>query len=260
MRIQFYPYTTAAVSAKRLSQHLNDMGVPSSVIQGDHSYEPMFGDMIVRWGNPHEPVWWKEACGLPILNHPEATRKSVNKLRTFQVLMKSHVPMVPWTHYQETARELNTKGKTIFSRTTVVGRDGEGLIVCPPNNPGRIPRADLYTVFVPSIAEFRVHVLPSGNIFAQRKEGTEQGIRYPIRTSTNGYSFKKINEVPPSVSKVASDAIRTLGLHFGGVDLLWCEDGRALILEVNTAPELKGTDIPAYCEDFLTFTKFYYKQ
>jgi glutathione synthase/RimK-type ligase-like ATP-grasp enzyme len=71
-----------------------------------------------------------------------------------------------------------------------------------------------------------------------------------IRSWNNGWVFCHENvQAPPKVCEVAIQAVESLGLDFGAVDIGFREkEGKAFVFEVNTAPGIEGTTVRHYVE------------
>jgi glutathione synthase/RimK-type ligase-like ATP-grasp enzyme len=113
-----------------------------------------------------------------------------------------------------------------------------------------MPKAKLYTKFVKAKAEYRINICNNRTVGVQLKvqANGEKIKNEDIKTGGNGYGFRLLaeHEIPKGIRPVARAAIAALGLDFGGVDLILTVDGRALVLEVNTAPELTPAMVTAY--------------
>lgn len=96
-----------------------------------------------------------------------------------------------------------------------------------------------FTGHVGSTNEYRVW------IYRNRHLGTyEKILRRPEdvkrlgRNYDNGFDFSGLEaaQVPQGLKDISREAIRILGLDFGAVDILRANDGRYVVLEVNSAP------------------------
>jgi hypothetical protein len=115
----------------------------------------------------------------------------------------------------------------------------------------RRPR-DYYVQYVPTLREFRVHVVGDEVIRVQGKFLDVPGDAVPwIRNHAHGYRFraprKKLNS---ERMNMAVKAVKALGLDFGAVDLLIGDDGQTYVLEVNTAPSCSPLTGAAYVAAF----------
>src|SRR5690606_23689172 len=106
--------------------------------------------------------------------------------------------------------------------------------------------------------EFRVHVAFGRVIDVQRKalrQTDHEGnpidttkIDFRIRNLAHGFIFKRHDiSVPSCVTEEAVKAVEALGLDFGAADVIYnAAEGKAYVLEVNTAPGLEGTTVESY--------------
>jgi len=247
------------------------------------AYFKGYGEPIVcNWGTTSGPDWRSiraamgrsEAKGL-ILNPFDKVRVALNKIDTFKALDAAGVPCVKWTTDKEQVKKWlqSKKQHAVFVRKTVTGQGGAGITICTanaaPNSELRVPDAPLYTRNYPKTHEFRVHVAFGKVIDFVEKRAilTAQKVDRFVRNHANGWTFahqlsRLTGEDKTVLDKIATDAIKALGLHFGGVDLLAILDtpesgGRlkgAVVCEINTGPGLENTQtIAAYKQAFETF-------
>lgn len=262
MRIRILPYAMRSSGARRLSEELQARGVDSLRVHPDGAYKPRIGDLIVLWGHGNTPDWWRDTKGIRVLNHPDSICSAINKIEALK-LMDGRCNVVPWTTSPRQARDWWGHEQPVVCRHQTEGLDGSGLEVVWPDTFGykynAPPDAPLYTKFIPSKAEYRIHVFGGRVIIGQRKgpsPGGDPVTDEHIRTERNGWTFLKTppKEIPEEVEEQAVRAVNALSLDFGGVDVLW--DGeQAWVLEVNTAPSIMGTDVPAYAECLMQIVK-----
>jgi len=112
--------------------------------------------------------------------------------------------------------------------------------------------ADYFIPYIPTRTEYRVHV--SGNTvpFMQLKEpsGKPKHRLYPwLRNKNTGWRLIRCPEIP-RVSGVGVMAVKALGLDFGAVDILRSDSDKLYVLEVNTAPALRGVQLEDWSETF----------
>jgi glutathione synthase/RimK-type ligase-like ATP-grasp enzyme len=138
----------------------------------------------------------------------------------------------------------------------LTGHSGSGIVIA--RDPLEIVDAPLYTKAAKHKDEYRVHVFKGEVIDVQKKkrklnwEGpTDSG----IRNLANGWVYARSDvSVPTKVIDAAVDAVNTLGLDFGAVDIGYNQHlDKAILFEINTAPGLFGTTLEKYKE---VFTKY----
>jgi len=107
----------------------------------------------------------------------------------------------------------------------------------------RASGSEFFTKFIPSTAEYRVW------IYRRKHLGTYvKVLRHPSqyrgigRNYDNGFAFNLVDSdaVPRAAVDMAAQAVTSLGLDFGAVDMLLGKDGQYYVLEVNTAPGVEG--------------------
>jgi hypothetical protein len=182
---------------------------------------------------------------------------SVNKTSTFQAMHRTGVRHVPYTTSPPEAQEWLNQGHKVVVRGTTTGREGAGVQIIDAtgvNLPVQrddatllgwvrgllnasvrpswavLPHAPLYTRFVPSTREYRVHVV--------------DGVAINVRRKTLD-DFYNVRIYPDDIVTQAVAATRAVGLDFAGVDVLW-DDTHAWVLETNTAPGIGGITVGLY--------------
>lgn len=140
----------------------------------------------------------------------------------------------------------------VVCRTVLRGHSGAGIVIS--NSRADLVDAPLYTRYVKKEQEYRVHVMGDKAFFVQRKakkSGVEQ-VNWDVRNLANGFVFVMISmgDVATQVKEEAVKAIAALGLDFGGVDVVLGRDGKAYVLEVNTACGLEERTAEYYKQAF----------
>lgn len=105
--------------------------------------------------------------------------------------------------------------------------------------------------FIPDAREFRVHIAFGKSIKIAEKVG---GVGY-IKSRRHGWYFAYPQDFNHKITlrRVAKQAVESLGLDFGAVDVLY-SSGKFYVLEVNTAPALTSQSdtleryVRAFCE------------
>jgi glutathione synthase/RimK-type ligase-like ATP-grasp enzyme len=210
--------------------------------------------VLLNWGCSRLPL--EVGPGQLVLNPPAAVSRAACKLRTFDTLSGAGV-RIP--SYWRRAADANRDG-IVLARTTTRGSGGEGIVVVRPGE--ELPEAPLYTQYIRKVSEYRLHVVRDSVIMIQQKRrenGADQTAdQQLIRNYGNGWIFAA-NDVRFTNEEQKQDciaqstaAVWALGLDFGAVDLVvGRNDGRAYVLEVNTAPGLQSPTLLAqYAEAF----------
>ena len=105
--------------------------------------------------------------------------------------------------------------------------------------------ADYFIPYVRTRNEYRVHVVGGEVPFMQLKEpsGKPKHRLYPwLRNKNTGWRLIRCPELP-KVSGLGIRAVAALGLDFGAVDVLRSDSDELYVLEVNTAPALRGAQL-----------------
>ena len=120
---------------------------------------------------------------------------------------------------------------------------------------------DYYTEFVPTVREFRVHIIDGLSVrIGMKKHSPHTTIHHPfIRSSMGGWGIYYDSEAQARVTKevrnVAKEAIIALSYDFGAVDVAITEDNRPIVWEVNSAPGLEGKTVDVYADKFIALAQ-----
>lgn len=218
-------------------------------------------DTVIRWGDTRNDRCYNSH----FLNSLQSIRGASDKLGSLTLLARDGLSVPPRANpdserYPLIARTFRHSG-------------GNGLwIVRSSTEAAQAVRegADYFLELVGSKREYRLHVMrqpaltledgrvqPEGLavIYSQMKMGQRrtseqrEGLGRYIRSRQYGWWLNTATP-PEVVTQAALRAVETLGLDFGGVDILYCAGNRAVVLEVNTAPGLSGPALPIYVQAF----------
>ena len=216
---------TTSDTALKLAEKL---GIPS--------YNPYQADGTL--GRPTKVIRWGVGCGIGyvprlVLNKMKAVNNAVNKLAAIDLFNVKNVRTAARTN------EVPCVGRTREHT------QGQNFWLCWEEEQVETAAqegAEYFIEYIPIKQEYRVHVIENEVAFIQRK--------YPKdRVSTafmgvQGFSnqwHKKVytGRVSGDVKTTAVDAVKALGLDFGGVDILVSmKNNKAYVAEVNTGPAL----------------------
>lgn len=256
--LKLYPYKVGSESATSLAELLNILR-----IRPEGTYVPKLGHKILGWGNSQTPVWMDQALrrGVTILNKPSAVNMAANKFTAFQALQAGGIAIPKFTTDMVTAQTWLRTGHTVVERHELRGNSGEGIRIVnldDPDMPSDLQRAPLYTRFIAKSAEFRVHVF-RGEVIDYIEKKKISAERRPanfnkyISSINCGWVFSHtdVRDIP-EVRQLAIRAVAALGLDFGAVDIVY-ENGLPYVLEINTAPGLKGVTLVKYANAIRKF-------
>lgn len=249
-----YPYVNGSGSVNRLKEIMDIKSIKLT----NSKFKPSKDKTVINWGCSGIPKEIVDGCNL--INHPMAVKVASNKLFTLTRLEDENIPHPPFSTEVEEAIHWLNEGKIVVGREILNGHSGNGIVLfegkesldnlCQSNLP-------LYTLYIPKIEEYRLHVMGDEVILVQKKGVLRNFIPndYRIRNHDNGFIFIKNNV---DVSQVAKDicvkTIQTLGLDFGAVDLIYNKyRDQYYVLEVNTAPGMEGSTGETYAQGFNKF-------
>ena len=211
---------------------------------------------VINWG-----------CGVPVpilagavvLNEPEDVGNVTNKRKFFEMMKGTPDLNIPnFTTRREEGRAWVRDGQVLFARTILQGSGGVGIVeVKDEATLDTLPEGTLLVQYIKKKEEYRVHIAHNKVISIQCKkrlsERDDDTINWRIRNVANGFIFARKDITPPSdVVKQAHICMQKTGLDFGAVDVLYNKkQGKAYVLEVNTAPGLEGTTIVHYANHFI---------
>lgn len=245
MPMKIYPYKMASQSAKALA---NALGVKRLKHEGN-----MIALPFINWGA--SKIKRQIHPGVGIYNHPKAVKIASDKLMTF-LCLDQIVNIPDYTTDMVEAQEWLMQGSTIVERHTLTGHSGQGIRLVSFDDNELSPEAKLYVRYVKKEHEYRLHVFDFDVFFIQRKaralDVPDDQVNWQVRNHANGFIYANQNiELPDVAKQMATEAIRTLGLDFGAVDLIYnAHQNKFYVLEVNTAPGLFGTTLDKYVEKF----------
>lgn len=246
-RFILYPYKMGSASGKLLAKTLDALRV-----YPDRDYRPRPSDVIVNWGSGYIPNW-KDSLESPkqVINHWKQVCNAIDKRISFKKFLENGIHTPAISYNREDAIEWLVDGHVVIGRKTLEGTRGEGIIEM--TKPSQFQECCMYSLYEETTKEFRVYTFNGKFLDALEKRRDSDmlaanKINYRVRTEENGWVFCHNNvQVPVQVATQAVNAVKALGLVFGGVDVIWNEkQKRAVVLEVNTAPGIFGTTVSLY--------------
>lgn len=258
------PYTHKSKGAKALAAELD-----CKLLYGDYLHH--YANHPYNEGKPFILINW--GCGsmsnaakkqnASILNSVKGVNIARNKLRFFDVQKASKTPArIPvYTKDREEALEWVEQGIVTMGRLTN-GSCGTDIAFFE-EDPQAFNESEFWVQYKKKKEEYRIHFVRGNMILAQKKALREtdpesgekidtSAVDFRIRNHKNGFIFKRHDiSVPGDVVDQARLAIENIGLDFGAVDVIWNQyEGKAYVLEVNTAPGLEGTTVTDYANAF----------
>lgn len=178
----------------------------------------------------------------------EVTPNVLNKIQQFQAFHRDGVNAPAFT--TNAAEVANLGSKTVFARTLINSTNGRGIVEFDVGQ-GEVPRAPLYTAYVPKKAEYRVHVFGDRVIDIQqkrKKRGFENERDTRVHNVQNGYVYCREGiQAPEEIGPLAISAVKACAYQYGAVDIIHNErQNKCFVLEVNSRPGLMGTTTEKY--------------
>lgn len=186
----------------------------------------------ISFGEGFEIINWgcSRLKGKVILNKPRAVRRSLNKLRTFELLSEK-IRMPTMTLDKDMAVAWATSGRKVVCRELIKSCKSRGITISKsPSEVSEIP-AKFYTRFIANCTEYRVNVY-KGQVFTV----------YYKEPCGNDFRFKICNGDEMDFQEIVQDMIDNVHEHIGldmfGLDVLQSPKSKWFLLEVNSAPIL----------------------
>ena len=243
MKFAIYSYNGAGASMKYLSHYLDDAPILSR-----HSALDLSNTILINYGASYLTIPWNSSW----FNEPRKINNAVYKLRSFALFADHGIPFPRLTQDCRVAQDWLQQGKTIFARQTASGAEGEGIIICHPDNRNTsLPSAEFYSEALGHNHEYRVHVV-CGQVISCGQKYQRQADASPwIRNMKNGWIFLLDVQAPAVVKEMGRQAVVALGLDFGAADIGYkIADNKAWVFEVNSAPTMSQKTAAHYATAF----------
>lgn len=164
-----------------------------------------------------------------------------SKVATFRALDRAGINH-PYVY--SCAQEAQESGDVYLARKDNL-MQGRGIVYCEPGSAA--PIADFYVRYILRRREVRIHVWNGKVIITQRKDispdqkicnrgAGARFIVYPLGGYIGPQNAIQANEM-------AVAAVKAVGLDFGAVDILYGENRKLYILEINTAPAIEAQSV-----------------
>jgi len=181
-----------------------------------------------------------------MLNNIYAVERTADKLNAMFLFKQLNIP--PFTTKENVIRDL-IDGH-IKLPLVARGREhygGKGFRLLRNYDDIVESDADIYTQFIDSISEYRIHIFRGEVIRISKKVPICEYSDAYCRSHANGWRFahKHYREVYEPMIQTVKDAINLAGLDFGAGDVLKTEDGHYL-LEINTGVGLADSTLERY--------------
>jgi glutathione synthase/RimK-type ligase-like ATP-grasp enzyme len=227
-------------SCREIAKH-----VGAAVHRNDRKYKGRPVATVIRWGctanlpNYHD--------NMAIINTAEAIHQ-VNDKVAFRKLMPEGICPKTWYDLEDFAdtAEYTVEGKLEFPVIVRPSRHAQGrqLFYCEythqvQDNCEQLGDGNYYiSKFIPKVAEYRVFVV-GGRVVcvAKKTPGNPDAIAWNVAQGGR-FDNVKHQDWPIKAVKASVIAFCATKLDFGGVDVMVDAEGKAYVLEINSAPSL----------------------
>lgn len=193
---------------------------------------------VIRWGNRIEAPTNK---GTVVYNTSEAIAKATNKKTARQQFLKAGVRAPKL--FERDSKDITFP---VIARPLVHSK-GKNFVVL--NNlkefKAHYKEGWYYSEFIDKQAEFRVHCGHGKVLAVMEKPAVKGQIAWNRAINHEAFVRVKQEDYIYSVCFQALKAVESLGLDFGGVDVVVLKNGdkpEAYVLEINTAPTLNSSE------------------
>jgi glutathione synthase/RimK-type ligase-like ATP-grasp enzyme len=213
--------------------------------------EPVFhkGDKIIRWGDRIQ----LSTNGAIVYNTNEALNNASNKKLSREIMEKAGVSvpiLIPdnemyKSNYPVVVRPARHHAGNEFY---VVNNDNDLINITRRLGSGNYYISQVY----PKTEEYRIHCACGKVLLLKRKPepDNKNEIAWNFAINEKPWTTIERREYSPTMVKLALDAVKSLGLDFGAVDIMSKPTDKTLpthvVLEVNTAPSFTPYLIEKY--------------
>lgn len=218
---------------------------------------------FIRWGNSYKEV----PEGVKEINSMESVKRASNKLLMAYTLTNAEGVNFPKAYISPMAAA--TLGETLGLQHEDGGYQVSGFLPMENdldlyyrNSAGIVVRrnrhvqGDLYaTEPIDRAAEFRVHVFNGRTIGVYEKVPQQENVVYCKNENCDFVRLDMANDENRDrligVRPMARAAVESLGLTFGGADVIISKGGEIFVNEVNSAPSLNEPNLERYYNLFM---------
>jgi hypothetical protein len=230
-------HASSHVTGNRLGDYL---GVPHGRECNDRY------DYVIRWGSrtgvgytPRETT----------INTQRALEQTTDKLQSLRDMDSAGIPVPDFTTDRDEISE--TFGYPALGRAQEHTRGEDINLIMQWRDAYLTSDNDYFVEYIPTEYEYRMHVVNGEVVKVHEKRLRSEADNHPfIRNGETGWVFLEPRETPPP-DEVAVDAVSSLGLDFGAVDIIKAEnEDQHYVLEVNSAPSLDEANLQRYGDAF----------
>lgn len=175
----------------------------------------------------------------------------VDKIAQYEFFKANDIPALEFTTDMNVAEDWCHDGYTVVGRSLLNSSCGKGIVLMGEDyvDAGML-ELPVYTKYKKKKREFRVHMFKDTVVCVMEKKlrSDWNGPRdSKIRNLANGFVFCACEAEPTGIRDLAVKAGGVVNSDFKGVDIGYNEKNNELfVIEVNSAPGMEGSRIPAY--------------
>jgi glutathione synthase/RimK-type ligase-like ATP-grasp enzyme len=189
-------------------------------------------EALIRWGSRKDG--FLDSHFETVINNARAINLASDKLASLDKMAENEINVPQFS--EDPNILIEEFGFPILGRKRYHAR-GTDIQLCLQRRDFR-NLMDYYVQYIPTVREYRLHVVGDEVIRVQGKFLDFPTHSLPwVRNYTTGYRFRGPRKrLKKERLTMAVNAVKSLGLDFGAVDLIVADDGLGYVLEVNTAP------------------------
>lgn len=218
--------------------------------RGEASSRPEY---LIRWGSRSGAGYRPSE---DVINSQQSIQNCSDKLSSLRQMSDGGIPVPEFTTDRDEIRD--TFGYPALGRAENHTRGQDVNLIMQWRDAYLTDGNDYFIEYIPTQYEYRYHVIDGEvvQIHEKRLQSDEDNHAY-IRNHETGWVFVEPRSDTPD-NQLAIDAVGSLGMDFGAVDIIKTEPELAesgdyedaYVLEVNSAPSLEETNLEIYGEKF----------
>ena len=202
-------------------------------------------DLFIRWGNVEQ---FENTRSVKELNSLESVKRTVDKLQMLNILQSSGIPTPDFNTDSSLIDNFKDETGNVYIRS----KDG---VVRYASDYCSV-RDSYYSKPIPlKRREYRVHVFNGKVIGIYEKVPLTQDRPALFKSDTCKFvrCDPHISRVDQNAQAICIQAVNSLGLLCGGVDLIRDKNKNFFVCEVNSAPGLNSCNIQRWVDEIKTY-------
>lgn len=225
-------------SCREMARNINEMGGEARVVRNDNLDSIGEDDVVVRWGCTSTIP----RRGVTVINSAESIHNCNDKLRARVLMQDAGVPVpATYTAPNQISNDDCDSGIVIRPVRHAQGRNlyvtyGYDSLVTKLRELNYGEGNYYLSALIEKVAEYRVFVANGRAVWvAEKTPGNPDDVAWNVARGGR-FDNVKWSEWPMPAVRAAVAASNVIGTDFAGVDVMLDAEGRAYVLELNSAP------------------------